>query len=299
VKVTFWGTRGSLPTPGQSTATHGGNTSCVELRPGGGDAGNGVVVLDAGTGIVPLGRTLAGESRVDILLSHLHLDHILGLGFFAPLFAAGAEVHLWGPSSTTLDLQRRLTRYLSPPLFPVALRDLPCELHLHDVPLNVDVPLPSGATFRAALVCHPGPTVGYRVTDDDGRSVAYLSDHEPALGCHPFPSHKQWTSGSDLAAGVDLLIHDAQYSEAEYGERVGWGHSSLDDAVRFADLVEARRLVAFHHDPTHDDEFLRMFLLGVRLANGEAVIAARELLTIDLAADYRRSASVQNRVRAR
>jgi phosphoribosyl 1,2-cyclic phosphodiesterase len=277
VKVTFWGTRGSLPTPGQATATHGGNTSCVELRP----AGGGVVVLDAGTGIVPLGRTLAAERRVDVLITHLHLDHILGLGFFAPLFDEGTEVHLWGPSSTTLDLQRRLSRYLSPPLFPVALRDLPCDLHLHDVPLGRDVELPT-VTFRAELVCHPGPTVGYRVTSSDGSTVAYLSDHEPALGCHPFPSEKQWTSGSDLATDVDLLIHDAQYTDGEYRERVGWGHSSITDAIAFADLVGARRLAAFHHDPTHDDDFLWTFLLGLRLANGEPVVAAREQQVIEL-----------------
>ena len=280
MKVTFWGTRGSLPTPGSGTATHGGNTSCVELRPSAG----GVVVLDAGTGIVPLGRTLADERRVDVLLTHLHLDHILGLGFFAPLFDESAEVHLWGPSSTTLDLQRRLTRYLSPPLFPVALRDLPCDLHLHDVPLGRLVQLPT-VTFEAQLVCHPGPTVGYRVTSADGSIVAYLSDHEPALGCDPFPSQQQWTSGSDLAAGADLLIHDAQYTDEEYDERVGWGHSSLTDAIAFADLVGARQLAAFHHDPTHDDDFLWTFLLDLQLANGGPVIAAREQLTIDLDRD--------------
>ena len=278
MKVTFWGTRGSLPTPGQDTAIHGGNTSCVEVRPDG-EAG-GVVVLDAGTGIVPLGRTLAHERRVDVLLSHLHLDHILGLGFFAPLFQAETEVHIWGPSSTTLDLQRRLSRYLSPPLFPVALRELPCELHLHDVPLGRDVELPGGASFRAQLVCHPGPTVGYRVTGPNGSSVAYLSDHEPALG--GAPTARDWTSGSDLAADVDLLIHDAQYADEEYADRVGWGHSTLAQAMAFADLVGARRLVAFHHDPTHDDEYLRMFFLGLRLANGEPVVAARERLTVDV-----------------
>jgi phosphoribosyl 1,2-cyclic phosphodiesterase len=278
VKATFWGTRGSLPTPGNGTAVHGGNTSCVELRPTAG----GVVVLDAGTGIVPLGRTLVDDpaiGRVDVLLTHLHLDHILGLGFFAPLFEEHAEVHVWGPSSTTLDLQRRLTRYLSPPLFPVALRDLPCALHLHDVPLGVAVQLPT-ATIEANLVCHPGPTVGYRVTSDAGATVAYLSDHEPALGCDHFPQHPQWTSGSDLAAGADLLVHDAQYTDAEYAARIGWGHSSLGDAVRFADLVGARRLVAFHHDPTHDDAFLGGFLDGVTLADGTPVVAAREGLSL-------------------
>jgi phosphoribosyl 1,2-cyclic phosphodiesterase len=281
MKATFWGTRGSLPTPGNGTAVHGGNTSCVELRPPEG----GVVVLDAGTGIVPLGRTLVDDpsiDRIDVLLTHLHLDHILGLGFFAPLFEEHAEVHVWGPSSTTLDLQRRLTRYLSPPLFPVALRDLPCALHLHDVPLGVAVELPT-TTIEASLVCHPGPTVGYRVTSDAGATVAYLSDHEPALGCDVFPPPLQWTSGSDLAAGADLLIHDAQYTEVEYTARVGWGHSSLRDAVRFADLVGARRLVAFHHDPTHDDGFLLVHVGGATLANGTPVVAAREGLTVDVA----------------
>ena len=136
--------------------------------------------------------------------------------------------------------------------------------------------------LRAELVCHPGPTVGYRVTTPEGTSLAYLSDHEPALGCHPFPTHRQWTSGSDLAADVDLLILDAQYDDDEYEGRVGWGHSSLSDAIAFADLVGARRLVAFHHDPTHDDDFLWTFLLGVQLANGEPVVAAREQLTLDL-----------------
>jgi phosphoribosyl 1,2-cyclic phosphodiesterase len=275
VKAAFWGTRGSLPTPGRGTEAHGGNTSCVELRPRDG----GVVVLDAGTGIVPLGRTLADEPRVDVLLTHLHLDHILGLGFFAPLFDPRAEVHIWGPSSTTLDLQRRLTRYLSPPLFPVALRDLPCRLELHDVPLGVEVGLPT-ATFEASLVCHPGPTVGYRVTCGSGATVAYLSDHEPALGCHPFPSYAEWTSGSDLAAGVDVLIHDSQYTEEEYASRIGWGHSTLGDAIQFADLVDARRLIAFHHDPTHGDDFLDAFIAGRTLRNGEPVVAAREGMVI-------------------
>ncbi len=274
MKATFWGTRGSMPTPGMGTSRHGGNTSCVEVRPGGGS----LIVLDAGTGIAAFGRTLAGPvGRVDILLTHLHLDHILGLGFFGPLFDARSEVHVWGPSSTTLDLRARITRYLSPPLFPVALRELPCQLFLHDVPLDCAIELP-GATVEAALVCHPGPTLGYRITSAiDGSTLAYLSDHEPALGNDAFPGELQWTSGADLAVGVDLLIHDAQYTDEEYRSRIGWGHSSLRVAVAFADLVGARRLVAFHHDPAHDDEFLDDFLDStLALANGAPVLAARE-----------------------
>ena len=128
----LWGTRGSIAAPGTETARYGGNTSCVEVR---GSAGT-LLVLDAGTGIRRLGAHLESARRVDVLLTHLHMDHIQGLGFFGPLDQPGREVHIWGPPSTTLDLGARLSRYLSPPLFPVRLRDLPCRLTLHDVPLE-------------------------------------------------------------------------------------------------------------------------------------------------------------------
>jgi phosphoribosyl 1,2-cyclic phosphodiesterase len=250
MKVTLWGTRGSLATPGPETVRYGGNTSCVEVR----GCDGTLLVLDAGTGIRRLGAKLRLEAgRMDLLLTHLHMDHIQGLGFFTPLDQPGQEAHIWGPPSTTLDLQARLSRYLSPPLFPVRLSELPCDLTLHDVPL---------AEFRigslkvvAALVCHPGPTVGYRITED-GVSMAYIPDHEPALGALRFPEESEWTSGFDLAAGVDLLIHDAQYSAAQYLQRMGWGHSSVLHAVAFAAAAKVKRLVTFHHDPGHDDATL-------------------------------------------
>jgi ribonuclease BN (tRNA processing enzyme) len=213
-----------------------------------------VAVLDAGTGIRLLGKHLGGAvRRVDVLLTHLHMDHIIGLGFFDALHRPGLEVHLWGPATTTLDLRGRLSRYLSPPLFPVRLRDLDCTLHLHNVPLGIfDIP---GFNVGADLVCHPGPTVGYRLSD--GRSsLAYLPDHEPALGVRRFPEEPRWTSGYSLADGVDVLLHDAQYTTDEYEQRAGWGHSTVDHAVTFARHVGAGRLVAFHHDPTHGDEVL-------------------------------------------
>ena len=255
MRVELWGVRGSLPTAGPATARYGGNTSCVAVRTTGGH----LTVLDAGTGIAALGRSLGHEERVDILLTHLHLDHIQGLGFFAPLFDPGTEVHIWGPASPTSDLRSRLTRYLSPPLFPVALRDLPCRLHLHDSTLG-PFELP-GLAARAALVCHPGPTVGYRLAAEEG-SLAYLPDHEPALGARSFPGDPSWTSGWGLARNVDLLIHDAQYTDDEYAARVGWGHSTLRHARDFAALAGARRLVAFHHDPAHDDAFLDRYADG-------------------------------------
>ena len=181
------------------------------------------------------------------------MDHIIGLGFFAGLFRPGLEVHIWGPSSTVLPLRARLTRYLSPPLFPVRLRDLPCRLTLHDVPLGTfEVP---GMSVTAALVCHPGPTVGYRL-DDGTSTLVYLSDHEPALGARRFPDLPRWTSGFDLAYGADVLIHDAQYADDEYQHHLGWGHSSISQAIAFAVQAGVRHLVGFHHDPWHDDDTL-------------------------------------------
>jgi len=250
VRVTLWGTRGSLAAPGPETVRYGGNTACVEVR----GKRNALLVLDAGTGIQRLGAMVrGGRGRIDLLLTHLHMDHIQGLGFFEPLYERGREIHIWGPPSPTLDLRTRLARYLSPPLFPVRLRDLPCRLTLHNVPPeHFEV---GGLEVEAALVCHPGSTVGYRISEGT-RSLAYLPDHEPALGVREFPGEPEWTSGFDLAAGADLLIHDAQYTTEEYQKRVGWGHSSIRDAIAFATVAGARRFVPFHHDPTHDDAML-------------------------------------------
>jgi phosphoribosyl 1,2-cyclic phosphodiesterase len=218
VKVTLWGTRGSLPAAGPETVHYGGNTSCVEVR---GDDGT-LLVLDAGTGIRRLSTSLRSKrSRVNILLSHFHMDHIQGIGFFEPL-----HPHV---------------------------RDLPSRFTLEDVPLGTFQV--GGLKVAADLVCHPGPTVGYRITEGD-RSIAYLSDHEPALGVRRFPGDPEWTSGFDLARGVDLLLHDAQYTDFEYAGHVGWGHSSLSQALAFAGAAGVGRLVTFHHDPSHDDSFL-------------------------------------------
>jgi len=249
MEITLWGTRGSLATPGPDTARYGGNTSCVGVV----GASGTVLVLDAGTGIRRLGASLpASLSRIDILLTHLHMDHVQGLGFFAPLYRPGFEVHIWGPSSATLSLQARLMRYLSPPLFPVHLSELPCSLHFHAVPC--------GRTqigefeVDTAMVCHPGPTVGYRIRAANGKVFAYLPDHEPALGNPAFPNlARDWTSGADVAVDADLLIHDSQYSAAEYPRHTGWGHSSLVQTIQFARLCEVGRLVSFHHDPNHSD----------------------------------------------
>jgi phosphoribosyl 1,2-cyclic phosphodiesterase len=249
VKVTLCGTRGSLANAGPDTVRHGGNTACVEVR---GEDGT-VLVLDAGTGIRSLGERLAGASRIDLLLTHLHMDHIQGLGFFKPLFTPDVDVHIWGPPSATLDLRQRLARYLSPPLFPVRIRDLPAPPKFHDVARERFAI--GGFEITADLVCHPGPTVGYRISEG-GVSLSYIPDHEPALATGEVPADPEWTSGFALAADADILIHDAQYSDAEYDEHVGWGHSSVRQAIDFARLAHVAELVTFHHDPSHDDTAL-------------------------------------------
>jgi phosphoribosyl 1,2-cyclic phosphodiesterase len=271
VIVRLWGTRGSLPTPGAGHASYGGNTSCVAVST---DGARSLVVIDAGTGIRALGDELAPDvQRVDILLSHLHLDHIIGLGFFSALTVPGLDVHLWGPASQLLDLHTRLSRYLSPPLFPLRLRDLPCRLELHEVvPGRFEVP---GLEVTAALVCHPGATLGYRLDDGKG-TVAYLSDHEPALGARVFPETPEWTSGYDLAAGADLLIHDAQYEDLEYPDHVGWGHSTVTHALALARVAGVRHLVAFHHDPSHDDRSLDRIYAEVPSTSSLLVTPGRE-----------------------
>jgi len=276
VKVVLWGTRGSLPSAGPETARYGGNTACAEVRA---DDGS-LLVLDAGSGIRRLGAALgAVEGRVDVLLTHLHMDHIQGLGFFAPLFRESGEVHIWGPPSITADMRSRLGRYLSPPLFPVRVRDLGSRLVLHDAP---EGPTPIGPfVVEAALVVHPGPTIGYRIRAGS-RSIAYLPDHEPALGARDFPASGCWTSGHDLAAGVDLLIHDAQYTADEYASRVGWGHSSVDHVLAFAKLTSVGRLLTFHHDPGHDDDTLDALHQTMMERSGVPVEPGREGMSLTL-----------------
>jgi phosphoribosyl 1,2-cyclic phosphodiesterase len=252
MRVTIWGCRGSVPTPGPETVEYGGNTSCVEVSL---DDDGGFLVLDAGTGIRALGLKLLerGAHRIHLLLTHLHLDHLEGLRFFAPLWDERVTLDIWGPPSPVLSLQERIRRSFSPPLFPIDLRELPSHVTFRDVPRQ---PWALGsASLTADLVLHPGPTVGYRIEVGDS-SLAYLPDHEPALAGIADRSI-DWISGSSVAAGADLLLHDAQYFEDEYEQKIGWGHSSVEAAVEFTGAVGARRLVLFHHEPGHSDESLR------------------------------------------
>jgi phosphoribosyl 1,2-cyclic phosphodiesterase len=281
VRLTIWGCRGSVPTPGPDTVRYGGNTSCVEVEL---DDGT-VLVLDAGTGISRLGVELMsrGMRHVHLLLTHLHLDHLEGLRFFAPLWDERMTVDVWGPRSPVLSLQERITRSFSPPLFPVDLRDVPAQVTFRDVPQQQRWTV-GGASLAAALVIHPGPTVGFRI-ESASASFAYLPDHEPALAGPIAGRSPDWISGASIADGVDMLFHDGQYFEDEYEERIGWGHSSVADTVEFARAVGARRLLLFHHEPAHTDDSLERLEAHARtLSDGRRLqpALAREGMVVEL-----------------
>ncbi|MFL5821666.1 MAG: MBL fold metallo-hydrolase [Solirubrobacteraceae bacterium] len=250
MKLKVWGARGSIPSPGPETTRYGGNTSCLQVTLSDGS----MLVLDAGTGIRNLGLMLAGAvPRLHILLTHLHLDHIQGLMFFAPCFRPQSEIIIWGPASPEASLEDRIARYISAPLSPVEVRELPCSVSFREAP-TTDWEIGS-ARVRAASVAHRGPTLGYRITDG-GRSLCYIPDHEPALGADLSALEPEWMSGYELACGASLLVHDCQYADDEYPHHVGWGHSGLSDALVFARRVEAERTLLFHHDPLHSDDRL-------------------------------------------
>jgi phosphoribosyl 1,2-cyclic phosphodiesterase len=279
MRARVWGCRGSLAAPGAETIRYGGNTSCVEVTLASGHT----LVLDAGTGMRPLGVALDRNppAELHVLLTHLHLDHLQGLGFFRPLFRPGAEVHLWGPASPVQSLADRIAIYLSPPLFPVRLADIPAGLHFHDEPDGVEI---GSATITARKVTHQGPTLGYRI-EEDGRVLAYISDHEPSLGVDLEALPAEWMSGHAVAHDADVLFHDAQYGDEEYPRHVGWGHSCVDHVMAFARKTEAGNVVLFHHDPYHTDEELEALLRDARArtdTDGERVRLAREGMTITL-----------------
>jgi phosphoribosyl 1,2-cyclic phosphodiesterase len=278
VNVKIWGARGSIPAPGPETNRYGGNTSCIELTLSDGTT----LVLDAGTGIRNFGLACPrGNRPLHILLTHLHLDHIQGLMFFAPLFWPESEIVIWGPASPEASLEDRIARYISAPLAPIEVRELPCHPSFREAePTEWQI---GPARIRAASVTHRGPTLGYRV-EADGSSVAYIPDHEPGLGQSLADIEPEWISGMDLAHDAGLLIHDCQYTDDEYPGHLGWGHSRLSDALMFASRAAVERVMLFHHDPLHSDDFLDAFG-GTALAQWEGLGGRQD--QVELATEFR------------
>ena len=284
--VTFWGTRGSIPTPGVHTARYGGNTPCVTVQ----GAGGRVVTLDAGTGIRALGLELVerqnGAVNAEILLSHAHWDHIQGLPHFKPFFAAGNAVRIWGPRQGTTSLEAILRQQMDPAVFPVPLDALSAQLTVQ----QVDAGEFTVGEFRvqAMRLRHPGTTLGFRLTPlAGGPSMAYVTDNELGTG-GSYDTPASWRKDfTTFLAGVDLLIHDAMYTPPELETHRGWGHSTFVEAVAVAAEAGANRLVLFHHEPEHEDAAIDDMLAQARRqakTNGlpAEVLAAQEGVTLTL-----------------
>ena len=276
IDITFYGVRGSTPCACDATLQYGGNTSCVLVRVEGEDP----IILDLGTGLRYLGDRLCKELGDQpfvgtALVSHLHWDHIQGLPFFAPLMKPGAQLQIVGPPQESGSLQTAVQAFVSPPLFPVDLKEIPGSVEFREV-ANDSFSV-GAVTITSTEVAHCGVTNGYRIQNGTG-SLAYLSDHQaPFDGSLDVPP-----SVVSLCQGVDVLIHDAQYDLDEFDKKSTWGHSTIDYAVAVAAASDVDRLVLFHHDPAHDDAWIDDALAHAReLASGRfEVFAASEGMSL-------------------
>lgn len=244
--VKFWGVRGSIATPGPAYQRYGGNTSCIEVH-----CGDQLIILDAGTGIRPLGKAmLEGAPRnAELLMTHTHFDHICGLPFFAPIYVKGFRVKIRAghllPSS---NVRKVLCELMMAPLFPIPPSVFGAEVTYQDFSCGETLKLDGDVTVKTGSLNHPNGACGYRI-EFDGRSVCYITDTE----------HKPGSIDQrvvDLVAGADIMIYDSTYTDEEYPRFAGWGHSTWQEALRVADAAKVKTCVIFHHDPSHDDVFM-------------------------------------------
>jgi len=294
MKLRFWGTRGSIATPGPETNHFGGNTSCVQVTTASGD----LLIFDCGTGAHRLAAALMGQGRksieANILLGHTHWDHIQGFPFFSPAFVKGNSVAIYGPEGSRGSLQHVLAGQMEFTYFPVDLNQLPAAITYHD--LTEGVYNIGGARVATQFLNHPAMTIGYRV-EADGVAIVYLVDHEPF-------SDQLWRADAEpgriesilhdgdrrharFMADADLVIHDAQYTPAEYGPKKTWGHSTYDYVVRIAAAAGVKRVALTHHDPGHDDAFIEDIersarALALQIGAGLDVFCAYESCEIEV-----------------
>lgn len=307
LRVQFWGTRGSIPSPGRETVRYGGNTPCLELR----TAEDWLIVLDAGTGIRELGRSLmerANGSAIkgDIFLTHAHWDHIQGLPFFAPAFHPGNHFTIWGSKAMERSIGRVVRDQMSPVVFPVTFEQLAATIEFRELAEGHRVR--GGYDVNVMQMQHPGGALGYRfdarasgsapppsvghgktgpAANGHSRGLVYISDNELRPSA-TYESTASWRR--DLVRfvqGASVLVHDSMFTTEEYGVHRGWGHSTFDDAVELALEGEVQTLVLFHHKPERtDDDVDRLTdecrALAARRGGSLAVVAAAEGLTLSV-----------------
>ncbi|HEV8230617.1 MAG TPA: MBL fold metallo-hydrolase [Candidatus Limnocylindria bacterium] len=276
MRIRFWGTRGSIPTPGPNTVRYGGNTACVEVR----DSSGALLVLDAGTGLRELGIALmnGGSARsfeVDLLLSHLHWDHIQGIPFFRPAYDPKSSLRIIGPKQSR-TMKELLGMGMDDPFFPVDLDDLPVRLKIEEMADGSDSRI-GPYRVRSTTIWHPAPALAYRI-EADGRSLVYATDTEDAFSGKPNPV-------TSLAQDANTLIHDAQFLPAEF--KATWGHSTIDAAIDVAVKAKVARLVLYHHDPDRSDDALDRIGRDAQRAASEKrkdleVLVAREGLELEI-----------------
>lgn len=288
-RVQFWGTRGSIPSPGPLTVRYGGNTPCVEVR----TADGWLVVLDAGTGIRDLGRALIERAngapiQGDIFLTHAHWDHIQGIPFFAPIFQRGNHFTIWGSKSLSSSIDSVVRDQMSPVVFPVTFEELDATIDFRHL-AEGEKCAGKGYEVTAMEVRHPGGALGYRFTEtgSKGRSLVYISDNELGDAERYGPPNGWRQKLVDFTRGAAVLVHDATYTTEEYDHHRGWGHSTFRDAVEFAMEAGVGTLVLFHHEPRRTDDDLDRRTEACRELVKERggtlhVVAAAEGLTLNV-----------------
>ena len=260
----FWGVRGSIACPGPETVRYGGNTSCVEIR-----CGSRLLVFDGGTGLRPLGQELMKHGRrveLDLFYSHTHLDHILGLPFFAPCYDGRSRIRIWaGGLDASPGIEAALNKMMMAPLFPIPMDIFAARVEFTDFRAGEVLTPHPGIRLRTAPLNHPNGATGYRL-EYAGKSVAYVTDTE-----HRAEGPDAGLVG--LVEGVDAMIYDATYTDAEYPAHKDWGHSTWQEGVRLADAARVKTLVLFHHDPAHDDAFMDKIAAEARHARADTIVA--------------------------
>lgn len=277
MRVTFFGVRGSTPCCSPAVSRYGGNTSCIVLEPSGADP----IILDLGTGLRVFGCSWPPEHpfRGTALVSHLHWDHVQGLPFFAPAVRSSSRIDVYGPPPEDGGtLEDAFDAFIKPPYFPVTIRQLPADIRLHVC--SAERFRAGNALVTAREVPHCGRTLGYRI-EADGVAITYIPDHQ-----QPFDgSYSVAESVLELCRDADLVIHDAQYTDAEFAQKFNWGHCTVGYAVEVAIQAGAKRLALFHHDPSHTDDVMDQLSTTARamgLAAGVEVFAAQEGLQVEV-----------------